>query len=112
VDLDQASDGWDERGRFVKGAPRGPGRPPRRTEREFMRRLLALCTDERIDAVLMRLIADAARGDAAARGLFLKYTLGKAAGLAPTPTMIAVEDEAGVDPLAPDILFKKLGGLS
>lgn len=76
-----------------------------------MRRLVALCTEERVDAVLMRLIADAARGDAGARELFLKYTLGKAAGIAPTPTMIAVEDEAGVDPLAPDILLKKLEGL-
>jgi len=76
-----------------------------------MGRLLELLTDDRFDAVLMRLIADAARGDAGARTMLLEYTLGRASASAPTPTMIAVEDEAGVDPLAADILFKKLQGL-
>ena len=75
-----------------------------------MRRLLDLLTDDRLDAVLMRLIADAVRGDAGARTMLLEYTLGRASASAPTPTKIAVEDEAGVDPLATDILFKRLEG--
>ncbi|MGH2692425.1 MAG: hypothetical protein ACRDHM_07960 [Actinomycetota bacterium] len=77
-----------------------------------MRRLLDLLTDERLEAVLMRLIVDAARGDAGARKMLLEYTLGKASASAPTPTEIAVEDEAGVDPLARDIFLTMLEGPS
>jgi len=106
------SDGRDERGRFVEGAPAGPGRPPRRAEREFLNRLLALCTEERLDAVLLRLIADAARGDAEARKLLLAYLIGKPAANAPTPTQMAIEEEAGFDPLAFEITMRKDEGPS
>ena len=100
-------DSRDDKGRFTRGAPPGPGRPPRRDQREFLRRLLALCTDERIDAVLMRLIADAARGDAEARKLVLGYLLGKPSASAPTPTQLAIEEESGADPLAFEIMVRK-----
>jgi hypothetical protein len=33
-------------GRFVPGNPGGPGRPPRQTEREYLRAMLAGCTLE------------------------------------------------------------------
>lgn len=100
------SAGRDDQGRFAKGAPAGPGRPPRRAEREILERLRTLCTDDRIDAVLLRLIADAAQGRADARKLLLAYVIGKPTTAAPTLTQLAIDDETGADPLAWDIAIR------
>ena len=101
------NEGRDDKGRFVKGAPGGPGRPPRRGQREMLRRLMALCGDERFDVVVMRLIALASSGNVEAIKLVLAYVVGKPSAPAPTTTLLAIEDEAGADPLAFDIDIRR-----
>lgn len=100
-------DGRDNRGRFTPGAPPGPGRPARRDQRAFLRRLVELSTEDYLDAVLRRLIADAARGDREARKLYLYYLLGKPTAQAPTPTQLTIEEEAELDPLALEISMRQ-----
>lgn len=100
-------DGRDEQGRFIEGAPPGPGRPPRRDQSAFLKRLVELCNEERLDAVFVGLIADAVRGKTEARKLLLAYLLGKPSGAAPTPTQLVIEDEAQIDPLAFEILLRR-----
>ena len=100
-------EGRDEKGQFIKGGPPGPGRPPRRGQRELLRQLLAQCTPERLDAVFMRLIADATAGRPEAMKLLLGHVLGKPSAPAPTTTQLVVEEEAGVDPLAFDIEIRR-----
>jgi len=101
------AEGRDARGWFVKGAPPGPGRPKRRTERELIGQLREQLTPERFKAIVLRLIADAAQGDPDARKLLLGYVMGRPSSPAPTLTMLAIEEEAGIDPLAWDIEVRK-----
>lgn len=100
-------EGRDARGRFVKGAPAGPGRPARVTEREFIVRFRELVTPERFDAIGLRLLAEASRGNIAALRLVLAYLFGRPTASAPSLSQLAVEEEAGIDPLGLDIRARR-----
>lgn len=97
----------DATGQFVKGGPGGPGRPPRQTEREHMRLLMQVCTEERILAIFTRITADALKGDHHSQKLLMEYLVGKPHAKAPSLTLLAVEQEADIDPLASVITQRK-----
>jgi hypothetical protein len=70
-------DGRDGRGRFAKGNAGGPGNPFARQVAALRRALLAAVTEEDMEVVARRLVAQAVEGDIAAARLLLSYTLGK-----------------------------------
>jgi hypothetical protein len=94
----------DGRGRFAKGNAGGPGRPRRQTEREYLRAVLGACSIEDWEEVVRRAVVDAKAGDARAREWLSAYVLG--GGI--SPSTLAVEEEAGVDPLEEQISLAKL----
>jgi hypothetical protein len=71
------ANGRDQRGRFAKGNPGGPGNPfARRTA--LLRRVLSMAvTEEDIEAVAKRLLEQAKAGDVAAARLLLSYAIGQ-----------------------------------
>jgi hypothetical protein len=68
-------------GQFAKGNPGGPGRPPRRTEDEYMAELADVVTLEAWRQIAERAVADAAAGDKHARDWLSRY-------LVPDPTRV------------------------
>lgn len=56
----------DNKGRFVKGKPGGPGRPPRATEQEYREAIKEVIPLERFIRQLEKLAARADRGDSRA----------------------------------------------
>lgn len=68
----------DNRGRFVKGNPGGPGNPKMRSLTEQAKRIRALVTDEDLERVVRRLVELAEGGDAQACKLVLERLAGKA----------------------------------
>lgn len=56
----------DNKGRFVKGKPGGPGRPPRATEQEYRDTIKEVIPLERFIRQLEKLAARADRGDSRA----------------------------------------------
>jgi len=91
----------------MKGNPGGPGRPRRRTEYDNMRLLLNFGTEERLGALVSRLWADALRGEYRAINVLAKYYFGQARTIAPTPSELATDEAAGVDPLWMEIAVKR-----
>jgi len=75
----------DEKGRFVKGHPGGPGRPSRDVELEYLAVTQQGCTPQEWLVIVKRAKADAMAGDGNARAFLAKYLL-------PTPGVeIAVD---------------------
>jgi hypothetical protein len=71
------ANGRDAGGRFAKGNAGGPGNPFARQVAGLRRALLAAVTEEDMEVVARRLVAQAVEGDIAAARLLLSYTLGK-----------------------------------
>jgi hypothetical protein len=86
-------------GRFAPGNSGGPGRPPRQTEREYLRAMMAACTPEDWEEIVERTVQDAKEGDPKAREWLARYLVGMPTVLTPMPSELAVEDEVGHDPL-------------
>ena len=74
----QMVDERDSNGRFVKGHPGGPGRPPRLREETYLQTLWSVCTLEEWQTVCERAVADAKKGDAKARGWLSEYLMPRA----------------------------------
>lgn len=62
-----AMNGRDHLGRFAKGNPGGPGRPPRATEREYLEVTVAAVPVDVWREIIGRAVADALDGDPRAR---------------------------------------------
>jgi len=70
-------DGWrDEKGRFVKGNPGGPGNPYSRQVAELKRALFDAVTYEDIKRLAKALLKQALNGNVNASKLLLSYLLG------------------------------------
>ena len=89
-------------GRFAQGNPGGPGRPPRQTEREYLRAMLAACTPDDWREIVGQVVEDAKGGDPKAREWLARYLVGAPTALTPMPSELAAEDEVGHDPLRRD----------
>jgi hypothetical protein len=89
----------DSRWHFKKGNPGGPGRPPRETERGYLKVMLSKCTAEVWEQITARAIKDALKGDAPAREWLSKYLLGRPMAVTPSPTEMVVEEALGIPPL-------------
>jgi len=97
----------DIKGRFADGHSGGPGRPRRQIERECLRATLAGCSLEDWEAIVAKAVTDAKAGDAKAREWLGKYLLGIPETVAPTAFQVAVEDEAGADPVGREAAHKR-----
>ena len=87
-------------GQFAPGNPGGPGRPSRQTQREYLRAMIAGCSLGDWREIVGKAVAHAKQGDAKAREWLARYLVGSPVLATPTPSTLAVEDEAGLDPLA------------
>lgn len=67
-------------GTFAPGNAGGPGRPPRRTEREYLDAVMHECSLDDWRAVVRKAVEDAIAGDAPARRWLANYLVGKPAG--------------------------------
>ena len=67
----------DENGRFAKGNGGGPGRPKKKTEERYLRRLSSRVTLAKWQKIVDRAIQDAEKGDARARQWLSDYLMGK-----------------------------------
>src|SRR4051794_4887920 len=74
-----AEAGRDARGRFCKGNPGGPGNPFARRVAELRQVLLDRVDEDRLEALVDKLLEVALAGDVAALKLVLAYTLGRPA---------------------------------
>lgn len=57
----------DNRGRFTRGHPGGPGRPSRAVEVDYLHAMRACVSQEDWQRIVARAVADALKGDARAR---------------------------------------------
>jgi len=89
----------DRKGRFAEGSAGGPGRPPRQTERDYLRATLTGCSVDDWVEIVRQAVTSAKAGDAKARDWLSQYMLGNPVGIAPTSFDLAVDDAAGVDPV-------------
>jgi hypothetical protein len=71
------ANGRDQRGRFAKGNPGGPGNPFARRTAQLRRVLSMAVTDEDIAAIAQQLLEQAKAGDVAAARLLLSYAIGQ-----------------------------------
>src|SRR5271170_6788791 len=69
--------GHDQRGRFAKGNPGGPGNPFGRQVAALRAGLLACTTQQDVQDVMAALLVQAKKGNVAAVRLFFAYTIGK-----------------------------------
>ncbi len=67
----------DDKGRFSKGNPGGPGRPRRTVEREYLDATLNSVSLEDWQAIVRKAVTDAKQGNAWARSWLGDYVLGK-----------------------------------
>lgn len=67
----------DKKGRFVKGHESiTPGRPKKSREERYLEILISTVTEQDWQAIIMRAVADAKRGDATARKWLADYIIG------------------------------------
>jgi hypothetical protein len=71
------ANGRDQRGRFAKGNPGGPGNPFARRTAHLRRVLSMAVTEEDVEAIAKRLLEQAKAGDVAAARLLLRYAIGQ-----------------------------------
>ena len=79
----------DEKGRFAKGNPGGPGRPTRETEQYFIELFRDCVSDDDFRAVVDALVRAAKRGNTSAAKMILDYLMG------PPKQKAEVSGEAG-----------------
>jgi hypothetical protein len=68
-------------GRFAEGNCGGPGRPPRKTERDYLLVFESTVTPERWQKVLAKILENAESGNLRAAEFLAKYMLGNKQGL-------------------------------
>lgn len=68
--------GRNEKGQFIKGYSGGPGRPQRAVEEEYRAILVSTVTKSDWQAIIVRAVADAKRGDSQARKWLSDYLIG------------------------------------
>jgi hypothetical protein len=98
----------DHNGRFKEGGPGGPGRPARKIEAEYLRITAEACSPDDWSAIVARAVKDAKAGDHRSRDFLARYVLGVPKAPASSLTQLAVNDEAGFDPMDQAIMEKKL----
>lgn len=79
----------DKHGRFTKGNAGGPGRPPRRTEEEYLVTLCEAVSLADWRKIVAKAVADAKEGDGKARDWLGRYLIGD-----PQPEESDVDDAA------------------
>jgi hypothetical protein len=89
-------------GQFAPGNPGGPGRPRRATEREYLSAISESCTTDDWAAIVRKAVDDARAGDKFAREWLARFLVGNPEGSAPSLHALAVQDEAGTDPVGAD----------
>ena len=89
----------NDAGRFAEGNPGGPGRPRRETERAYLATLAEACPPSTWRVIVERAVKDAKAGDAKAREWLAAYLVGRPESRAGTLHGLAVEEEAGSDPI-------------
>jgi hypothetical protein len=89
-------------GRFAEGNPGGPGRPPRQTEREYLRAMMAACTVDDWREIVGKAVDDAKQGEPKAREWLARYLVGAPVTMAPRQFELAAEDEVEHDPIRRD----------
>ncbi len=104
---DQATD-RDRSGRFAEGNPGGPGRPRRATERQYLSAISDECSPEKWREIISRAVDDARAGDAKARDWLASYLVGRPESAAQTLHKLAVEEEAGSDPVKSEAKMQAL----
>ena len=89
-------------GTFAPGNPGGPGRPPRATEREYLKVVLDACPPDTWAEIVARAVADAKAGDGQARAWLASYLVGKPSPnhTALRPSRLLAQEAAGSDPVA------------
>lgn len=94
-------DGRNTDGTFAPGNSGGPGRPPRATEREYLKAVLDACPPDTWAEIVARAVADAKAGDGQARAWLASYLVGKPSAnhTAARPSRMYAEEDAGVDPV-------------
>ena len=75
--IPNGTNGRDERGRFAKGNPGGPGNPLARRAQELRTAAMGAVTADDMRGVIRRLVDMAKEGDVQAARLVLERTLGK-----------------------------------
>ncbi len=90
-------------GTFANGNAGGPGRPPRQTEREYLRATLDGCSLDDWAAIVSRAVADAKAGDATVRAWLGRYLVGTPAHDAIRPHRLEKERLTDADPLSEEI---------
>lgn len=101
------SSGRDGAGRFAPGNLGGPGRPRRETERAYLSIISEMCPPETWREIVAKAVDRARHGDEKAREWLASYLVGKPAHEATTLHALAVEEEAGSDPVALDAKVRR-----
>lgn len=68
--------GRDNHGRFARGNPGGPGRPPAEKERKYLTTLTSACTANDWREICQQAVEDAKKGDRYARDWLSKHLVG------------------------------------
>ncbi len=75
--MSKNNNGRDEKGRFAKGNPGGPGNPYSRQVANLRGALVGAVTEDDFKAIAEKLVERAKSGDVPATKLLLIYTIGK-----------------------------------
>jgi hypothetical protein len=100
----------DKKGQFAVGNGGGPGRPPRQSEKSYLKVLMQCCSLEQWAEIVSCAVEDAKAGDGAARQWLARYLCGIPQMAAPTPFELEIEAAAGLedDEFEKAVLFRKL----
>ena len=75
--LNMKASGRDNNGRFSKGNPGGPGRPPLEKESRYHQTMVEACSVDDWQRICQRAVEDAVDGDHRARDWLAKYLVGE-----------------------------------
>ncbi len=96
----------DERGRFTRGNPGGPGRPRRQTESDYLRAVQEACSLEDFTAIAAQAVNRARQGDTRSREWLSRYLLGAPTFASPRPSSAAIDEAVGRDEVAEGIAMR------
>ncbi len=94
------TNGRNGAGQFAPGNPGGPGRPRRETERQYLSIISEACPPATWREIVEKAVWQARAGNEKAREWLASYLVGKPIAEAATLHALAVEEEAGSDPVA------------
>ncbi len=101
-----------DKGRFVAGNKGGPGRPPRKTEYEYLAVIMAECDLDTWRGVVKGAVEAARNGDHKAREWLAGYLVGTPSTKATTPINIVVQQLNGDDPVVSRLAAPEIDKLS